>query len=104
MLVGTVTIEKSELLSGMLKRRGVKHNVLNAKAPRKRGGNYSTGRYAGRRYIATNMAGRGTDIMLGGNAEYLAKAALRHDGLSEEIISEATGFARNGRRRHNLRP
>lgn len=92
-LVGTVTIEKSELLSGMLKRRGVKHNVLNAKHHEKEAEIIAQAGMPGAVTIATNMAGRGTDIMLGGNAEYLAKAALRHDGLGEEIISEATGFA-----------
>ena len=91
-LVGTVTIEKSELLSAMLKKRGIKHNVLNAKHHEKEAEIIAQ---AGMPYavtIATNMAGRGTDIMLGGNAEYLAKSALRHDGLSEEMILEATGF------------
>lgn len=92
-LVGTVTIEKSELLSGMLKRRGVKHNVLNAKHHEKEAEIIAQAGMPGAVTIATNMAGRGTDIMLGGNAEYLAKAALRHDGLSEEMIAEATGFA-----------
>ncbi len=92
-LVGTVTIEKSELLSAMLKRRGVKHNVLNAKHHEKEAEIIAQAGKLGAVTIATNMAGRGTDIMLGGNAEYLAKAALRHDGLSEEMIIEATGFA-----------
>ena len=92
-LVGTVTIEKSELLSGMLKRRGIKHNVLNAKHHEKEAEIIAQAGMPGAVTIATNMAGRGTDIMLGGNAEYLAKAALRHDGLSEEMIAEATGFA-----------
>ena len=91
-LVGTVTIEKSELLSALLKKSGIKHNVLNAKHHEKEAEIIAQ---AGMPYavtIATNMAGRGTDIMLGGNAEYLAKGALRHDGLSEEMILEATGF------------
>ena len=92
-LVGTVTIEKSELLSAMLKRRGVKHNVLNAKHHEKEAEIIAQAGKFGAVTIATNMAGRGTDIMLGGNAEYLAKAGLRHDGLSEEMIVEATGFA-----------
>ncbi len=92
-LVGTVTIEKSELLSAMLKRKGVKHNVLNAKHHEKEAEIIAQAGKLGAVTIATNMAGRGTDIMLGGNAEYLAKAALRHDGLSEEMITEATGFA-----------
>ncbi|MBQ7045310.1 MAG: preprotein translocase subunit SecA [Clostridia bacterium] len=92
-LVGTVTIEKSELLSAMLKKRGIKHNVLNAKHHEKEAEIIAQ---AGKPYavtIATNMAGRGTDIMLGGNAEYLAKATLRKEGLSDELISLATGFA-----------
>ena len=92
-LVGTVTIEKSELLSAMLKRRGIKHNVLNAKHHEKEAEIIAQAGKLGAVTIATNMAGRGTDIMLGGNAEYLAKAQLRHDGLSEEMITEATGFA-----------
>ena len=92
-LVGTVTIEKSELLSSMLKKRGIKHNVLNAKHHEKEAEIIAQAGKLGAVTIATNMAGRGTDIMLGGNAEYLAKAALRHDGLSEELITEATGFA-----------
>ena len=92
-LVGTVTIEKSELLSAMLKKRGIKHNVLNAKHHEKEAEIIAQAGKLGAVTIATNMAGRGTDIMLGGNAEYLAKAALRHDGLSEEMIVEATGFA-----------
>ena len=92
-LVGTVTIEKSELLSAMLKKRGVKHNVLNAKHHEKEAEIIAQAGKLGAVTIATNMAGRGTDIMLGGNAEYLAKSALRHDGFSEEMILEATGFA-----------
>ena len=92
-LVGTVTIEKSELLSALLKRRGIAHNVLNAKHHEKEAEIIAQAGKFGAVTIATNMAGRGTDIMLGGNAEYLAKAALRHDGLSEELIIEATGFA-----------
>ncbi len=91
-LVGTVTIEKSELLSSMLKKRGVKHNVLNAKHHEKEAEIIAQAGMPGAVTIATNMAGRGTDIMLGGNAEYMAKSALRHDGLSEELILEATGF------------
>ncbi len=92
-LVGTVTIEKSELLSAMLKKRGIKHNVLNAKHHEKEAEIIAQAGKFGAVTIATNMAGRGTDIMLGGNSEYLAKAQLRHDGLSEEMIVEATGFA-----------
>ncbi len=91
-LVGTVTIEKSELLSSMLKKRGIKHNVLNAKHHEKEAEIIAQAGVPGAVTIATNMAGRGTDIMLGGNAEYMAKASLRHDGLSEGMILEATGF------------
>ncbi len=92
-LVGTVTIEKSELLSSLLKKAGIKHNVLNAKHHEREAEIIAQAGKPGAVTIATNMAGRGTDIMLGGNAEYLAKAALRAEGLSEEIIAEATGFA-----------
>ncbi len=91
-LVGTVTIEKSELLSALLKRRGIQHNVLNAKHHEKEAEIIAQAGKFGAVTIATNMAGRGTDIMLGGNAEYLAKGELRKQGLSEELISEATGF------------
>lgn len=91
-LVGTVTIEKSELLSSMLKKRGVPHNVLNAKHHEKEAEIIAQAGKEGAVTIATNMAGRGTDIMLGGNAEYLAKAELRHQGLSNEMILLATGF------------
>ncbi len=92
-LVGTVTIEKSEVLSNMLKRRGIKHNVLNAKHHEKEAEIIAQAGKLGAVTIATNMAGRGTDIMLGGNAEYLAKAELKHKGYSDEIIVEATGYA-----------
>ncbi len=92
-LVGTVTIEKSELLSALLKKRNIKHNVLNAKNHEKEAEIIAQAGKLGAITIATNMAGRGTDIMLGGNPEYMARAALRHDGFSEEIIAEATGFA-----------
>ncbi len=92
-LVGTVTIEKSELLSALLKKQGIKHNVLNAKHHEKEAEIIAQAGKYGAVTIATNMAGRGTDIMLGGNAEYLAKSELRKEGLSEEIIAEATGFA-----------
>ena len=92
-LVGTVTIEKSELLSSMLKKRGIPHNVLNAKHHEKEAEIIAQAGKLGAVTIATNMAGRGTDIMLGGNAEYLAKAELRKKGLTEETIAEVTGFA-----------
>ena len=91
-LVGTVTIEKSELLSAMLKRRGIPHNVLNAKHHEKEAEIIAQAGKFGAVTIATNMAGRGTDIMLGGNAEYLAKAELKHRGYSDEVIAEATGY------------
>ena len=92
-LVGTISIDKSEKLSHMLSKRGIKHNVLNAKNHEREAEIIAQAGKFGAVTIATNMAGRGTDIMLGGNAEYLAKAALRHDGISEEIIVEATGYA-----------
>jgi len=92
-LIGTASIEKSELLSTILKRRGIKHEVLNAKHHEKEAEIVAQ---AGKPYavtIATNMAGRGTDIKLGGNSEYLAKSELRKKGYTEELIAEATGFA-----------
>ncbi len=92
-LVGTISIEKSELLSKMLKKRGIKHNVLNAKQHDKEAEIVAQAGKLGAVTIATNMAGRGTDIMLGGNAEYLAKASMRKQNYSEELIEEATGFA-----------
>lgn len=92
-LVGTVSIEKSELLSSMLKKEGIKHEVLNAKYHEKEAEIVAQAGKYGAVTIATNMAGRGTDIMLGGNAEYMAKAEMRRMGISEELISEATGFA-----------
>ena len=92
-LVGTITIEHSELLSALLKKAGVKHNVLNAKHHEKEAEIIAQAGKFGAVTIATNMAGRGTDIMLGGNAEYLAKSELRKLGYSEELISEATGFS-----------
>ncbi len=92
-LVGTVSIEKSELISDMLRRRGIKHNVLNAKNHEKEAEIVAQAGKFGAVTVATNMAGRGTDIMLGGNAEFLAKADLRRAGLSDELIAEATGFA-----------
>ena len=92
-LVGTVSIEKSEELSALLKRRGVKHNVLNAKNHEKEAEIVAQAGKFGAVTVATNMAGRGTDIMLGGNAEFLAKSDLRKAGMSDELIAEATGFA-----------
>ena len=92
-LVGTVSIEKSELLSVLLKRKGIKHEVLNAKYHEKEAEIVAQAGKLNAVTIATNMAGRGTDIKLGGNSEYLAKSELRRMGYSEELISEATGFA-----------
>ncbi|MCI8913427.1 MAG: preprotein translocase subunit SecA [Lawsonibacter sp.] len=92
-LVGTVSIEKSEELSAILKRKGIKHNVLNAKNHEKEAEIVAQAGKFGAVTVATNMAGRGTDIMLGGNAEFLAKADLRKSGMSDELIAEATGFA-----------
>ena len=92
-LVGTISIEKSELLSAMLKRRGIKHEVLNAKHHAKEAEIVAQAGKLGAVTIATNMAGRGTDIMLGGNAEFLAKAEMRKREYPEEIINEAIGFA-----------
>ena len=91
-LVGTISIEKSEQLSAMLKRRGVKHEVLNAKYHEKEAQIIAQAGKKGAVTIATNMAGRGTDIMLGGNAEYMAKDEMRRMQYSEELISEATAF------------
>ena len=92
-LVGTVSIEKSELVSALLKKQGVPHNVLNAKHHEKEAEIVAQAGKFGAVTIATNMAGRGTDIMLGGNAEYLAKQALRKAGYEEKVIAEATGYA-----------
>ena len=92
-LVGTISIEKSEQLSKMLKRSGIEHNVLNAKHHEKEAEIVAQAGKLGAVTIATNMAGRGTDIMLGGNAEYMAKSALRKEGLGDDLIAEATGFA-----------
>ena len=92
-LVGTISIEKSELLSKMLKKRGIQHNVLNAKQHEKEAEIIAQAGKLGAVTIATNMAGRGTDIILGGNAEYLAKAQMRKQGIDDELIAEATGFA-----------
>ncbi|MEQ2441886.1 preprotein translocase subunit SecA [Pseudoflavonifractor intestinihominis] len=92
-LVGTVSIEKSEELSEMLRRKGIKHNVLNAKFHEKEAEIVAQAGKLGAVTVATNMAGRGTDIMLGGNAEFLAKNDLRKAGLSDELIAESTGYA-----------
>ena len=92
-LVGTVSIEKNETLSRLLTREGIRHNVLNAKNHEKEAEIVAQAGKLGAVTVATNMAGRGTDIMLGGNAEYLAKADLVKAGYSEEIITDATGYA-----------
>ena len=92
-LVGTITIEKSELLSKLLKARGVKHQVLNAKFHEKEAQIVAQAGRKGAVTIATNMAGRGTDILLGGNAEFMAKAEMRKMGYSEELLVEATAFS-----------
>ncbi|MCI9577442.1 MAG: preprotein translocase subunit SecA [Oscillibacter sp.] len=92
-LVGTVSIEKNELLSKLLAREGIKHNLLNAKNHEKEAEIVAQAGKLGAVTVATNMAGRGTDIMLGGNAEYLARADLTKAGYSEEVIVDATGYA-----------
>ena len=92
-LVGTVSIEKSEFLSKLLQRTGIRHNVLNAKNHEKEAEIIAQAGKLGAVTIATNMAGRGTDIMLGGNAEFLAKNDLKKAGFDEETIAEATGYA-----------
>ena len=92
-LVGTVSIEKNEKLSYLLSREGIKHNLLNAKNHEKEAEIVAQAGKLGAVTVATNMAGRGTDIMLGGNAEYMAKTDLRKAGLSDELIAEATGYA-----------
>ena len=92
-LVGTASIEKNELLSKLLAREGIKHNLLNAKNHEKEAEIVAQAGKLGAVTVATNMAGRGTDIMLGGNAEYLARADLTKAGYSEEVIVDATGYA-----------
>ena len=92
-LVGTISIEKSELLSQMLKKEGIAHNVLNAKHHEKEAEIIAQAGHLGAVTIATNMAGRGTDIMLGGNAEFMAKNDLRKQGMAEELIVDSNSFA-----------
>ena len=92
-LVGTVSIEKNERLSKLLAREGIKHNLLNAKNHEREAEIVAQAGKLGAVTIATNMAGRGTDIKLGGNDEFLAKNDLRRAGMSDELIAEATGFA-----------
>ena len=91
-LVGTISIEKSEILSKILKKQGIKHEVLNAKQHDKEAEIVAQAGRLGSVTIATNMAGRGTDIVLGGNPEYIAKHKLKSKGLSDELIAEADGF------------
>ena len=92
-LVGTVSIEKNELLSKLLSKEGIKHNLLNAKNHEREAEIIAQAGKLGAVTVATNMAGRGTDIMLGGNAEYMAKNDLRKAGMTDEMIAEATGYA-----------
>ena len=92
-LVGTISIERSELLSKLLKKAGVKHNVLNAKYHEQEAQIVAQAGKYGAVTIATNMAGRGTDIMLGGNAEYMAKNELQKQEIPEELLAEADSYA-----------
>ena len=94
-LVGTVSVEVSELLSKMLKMRGIAHEVLNAKYHEKEADIVAQAGHFGAVTIATNMAGRGTDILLGGNPEYLARRAMKQQGYDDMVIEEATGFNEN---------
>ena len=91
-LVGTVTVEKSEEISKLLIRKGIKHNVLNAKNHAREADIVAQAGRLGAVTIATNMAGRGTDILLGGNAEFLAKRKLREEGVADDVIELATSF------------
>ena len=92
-LVGTISVERSEYLSGLLKRKGIPHEVLNAKYHAKEAEIVAQAGKLNQITIATNMAGRGTDILLGGNPDFLARRAMRQDGMDEELIDEATGHA-----------
>ena len=92
-LLGTISVEDSEILSRMLKMRNIPHNVLNAKNHQREAEIVARAGQVGAVTVATNMAGRGTDIMLGGNAEYMAKNELRKQGLSDELIAESNSFA-----------
>ncbi len=92
-LVGTASIEKNEYISGLLKKKGIAHTVLNAKHHEKEAEIVAQAGMLGAVTIATNLAGRGTDIMLGGNAEYLARQDLKKAGFEEDVITEATGYA-----------
>ncbi|MBQ6234850.1 MAG: preprotein translocase subunit SecA [Clostridia bacterium] len=92
-LVGTISVERSEYLSGLLKRKGIPHEVLNAKYHAKEAEIVAQAGKLNQITIATNMAGRGTDILLGGNPDFLARRAMRQEGMEEELIDEATGHA-----------
>lgn len=94
-LVGTISIEKSELISSLLKKRGIKHNVLNAKQHEKEAEIVAEAGRLGMVTIATNMAGRGTDIILGGNSEFEAKREMAKEGFTEEMISFATSYIKS---------
>ena len=94
-LVGTVSVEKSEFVSKLLEKRGVPHVVLNAKFHEKEAEIVAQAGKKGAVTIATNMAGRGTDILLGGNAEFMARKQMRQAGYAEEVIEEAIGFNEN---------
>ena len=104
MLIGTVSIEKNELLSGMLKREGIPHNVLNAKNHEKEAEIIAQAGKFGAVTVTTNMAGRGTDIMLGGNAEYLAKNELRKGRLQRRDHQRSHRLRRYGQRGDPRRP
>ena len=91
MLVGTISVEKSERLSGLLKRMGVKHEVLNAKNHEREALIVAQAGRKGAVTVSTNMAGRGTDILLGGNAEFMAKEALRKQGKDPDLQISAVG-------------
>ena len=97
-LAGTTSIEKSEIISKLLTKEGIRHNVLNAKNHEKEAEIVAQAGKLGAVTVATNMAGRGTDIMLGGNAEFLAKNDLRKAGMTDDLIAEATGFAETSTR------
>ncbi len=92
-LVGTISVERSEYLSELLKRRGIEHQVLNAKQHAREAEIVAQAGKLGRVTIATNMAGRGTDILLGGNPDFLARQKMRQDGMDDDLIEEATGHA-----------
>ena len=92
-LVGTTSVEKSEALSRILREQGIKHNVLNAKNHEQEARIVAQAGKFGAVTVSTNMAGRGTDIMLGGNAEFLAITELRESGMDEELVLEATGYS-----------